>query len=139
MKKGVSISLKIVLLLVFTAIGYSSVWACGKSSSKKESHQPVSKCSKACCKKAQSSAKNSSCCKKHSSNTQKQKKGCCGEGDCQCSVSVTYLADLPKRFSLPIFHILPVFNQKSTFFYKQAFALSSVNDIWQPPIRNLPI
>jgi hypothetical protein len=143
MKLLLSISFKIVLLL-FTATSFSSAWACGKNSPKNESAQTVSKCTKSCCKKAQKSLKDNcnntkSCCKKQGSNTQKQKKGCCGDGDCQCSVSVTYLADLPKRISLPVFHITPVLNQKSLFYYKQVLALSSINDIWQPPISNLLI
>jgi hypothetical protein len=142
MKKMLSISLKIVLLLVFTAANYSSVWACDKSKAKKEVQHTVSKCQKACCKKEQSSSKSncqSTCCKKHSPNTQKQKKGCCGDGDCSCSVSTTVLADLPKLFILDISSPLPVFILKNDFFYKQVFSISSVNDIWQPPISVLSV
>jgi hypothetical protein len=140
MKKMMSISLKIVLLLVFTAATYTSAWACDKSKSKKEIQHTISKCQKACCKKSQSSSKSncqSACCKKHSSD--KQKKGCCGDGDCTCSVSITVLADLPKLFILDIQSPLPVFIPKNDFFYKQVFSNSSVNDIWQPPISVLSL
>ena len=91
-------------------------------------------------KKAQSSSNSncqSACCKKQSSDTQKQKKGCCGDGDCSCSVSTTVLADLPKLFVLNIPNPLPVFILKNDFFYKQVSTISSVNDIWQPPISVL--
>lgn len=142
MKKTLSISLKIVLLLVFTTATLNSVWACDKSKSKKEIQHTVSKCQKACCKKAQSGSKSncqSTCCKKQSSDTQKQKKGCCGDGDCSCSVSITVLADLPKLLILDISSSLPVSLFKNDFFYKQVFSNSSVNDIWQPPISVLSI
>ena len=146
MKKLLSISLKIVLLFVFTTATYFSAWACDKSKSKKEVQHAVSnrvsKCQKACCKKEQSSSNNncqSTCCKKQSSDAQKQKKGCCGDGDCSCSVSITVLADLPKLFVLNFSSPLPVFIPKNDFFYKQVFSNSSVNDIWQPPISVLSI
>ena len=140
MKKIMSISLKIVLLLVFTAATCTYAWACDKNKSKKEVQHTVSKCQKACCKKSQSGSKSncqSACCKKHSSD--KQKKGCCGDGDCTCSVSITVLADLPKLFILDIPSPLPVFILKNDFFYKQVFSNSSVNDIWQPPISVLSL
>ena len=133
-----SISLKIVLLFVFTATTYTYAWACDKSNSKKEVQHTVAKCQKACCKKVQSSSKSncqSACCTKNSSD--KQKKGCCGDGDCQCAVSTTVLADLPKLFVLNLSNPLPVFILKNDFFYKQVSTISSVNDIWQPPITVL--
>lgn len=142
MKSILSISLKIVLLFVFTATTYTSAWACDKSKSEKEVEHTVAKCQKACCQKAQSSSKSncqSECCKKHSSDTQKQKKGCCGDGDCCCSVSITVLADLPKLFILDMSSPLPVFIFKNDFSYKQVFTVSSVNDIWQPPISVLSL
>jgi hypothetical protein len=143
MKKMLSISLKIALLFVFMTATYFSAWACGdKSKSKKEVQHAVSKCQKACCKKTYSNSKSNcenTCCKKHTSDTQKQKKGCCGDGDCDCAVSITVLADLPKLFILDISSPLPVFISKNDFFYTQAFVTSSVNDIWQPPIIILSI
>ena len=137
-----SISLKIVLLFVFTTATYMSALACDKSSSKKAIHPTVSKCQKTCCKKVQSSSKSncqSVCCQKHSSDSQKEKKGCCGDGDCSCSVSTTVLADLPKLFILNFSSLSPVFISKNDFFYKQAFTISSITDIWQPPISVLSI
>jgi hypothetical protein len=142
MKKCLYISLKIVLLFVFTTATFNFARACDKSKSKKEVQHNVAKCQKACCKKVQSSSKSncqSICCKKNTSDTQKQKKGCCGDGDCSCSVSTTVLADLPKLFILDISSPLPVFNLKNTFIYKQVFSVSSVNDIWQPPISALSV
>jgi hypothetical protein len=142
MKKLLSISPKIVLLLVFTAATHTSAWACDKSNSKKEVQHTVSKCQKACCKKVKSSSKTNcqnTCCTKHSSDKHKEKKGCCGDGDCSCSVSITVLADLPKLFVLNIPTPLPVFLLKNVFFYKQVSTISSVNDIWQPPISVLSV
>jgi hypothetical protein len=142
MKKLLSISLKIVLLFVFTTATYNFAWACDKSNSKKGVQHTVSKCQKACCKKTQTGSESNcqtTCCKKHSSDKQKQKKGCCGDGDCQCSVPITVLADLPKLFILYILNPLPVFISKNDFFYKQVFTNSSVNDIWQPPISVLSV
>ncbi len=144
MKKLLSISLKIVLLFVFTTATYFSAWACDKSKAKKEVQHTVSKCQKACCKKEQSSSKSNcqtACCQKQSSDTQKQKKGCCGDGDCNCncSISTTVLADLPKLLILDFSSPTPVFIFKNDFFYKQVFSTSSVNDIWQPPISVLSI
>jgi hypothetical protein len=142
MKKLLSISLKTVLLLVFTVATYTSVWACDKSKSKKQVQHTVSKCQKSCCKKVESSSKSncqSACCTKNSSDKHKQKKGCCGDGDCQCAVSITVLADLPKLFILNILTPLPVFILKNVFFYKQVSTISSVNDIWQPPITVLSL
>lgn len=142
MQSLLSISLKIVLLFVFTTATHLSAWACDKSESKKEVQHTVSKCQKACCKKTQSSSKSNcqnACCKKHTSDTQKQKKGCCGDGDCSCSVSTTVLADLPKSFILDFLSTSPVFILRNDFFYKQVFSNSSVNDIWQPPISVLSL
>ena len=129
------------MLLVLTATTYSA-WACDKSNSKKEVQHTISKCQKACCKKEQSSSKDdcqNACCTKHSSDSQKQKKGCCGNGDCTCSVSITVLADLPKLFVLNIPTPLPVPLFKNDFLYKQVSTISSVNDIWQPPISVLSL
>ncbi len=142
MKKLLSISLKTVLLLVFTVATYTSVWACDKSNSKKQVQQTVAKCQKACCKKAPSSSESNcqkACCKKKSADTQKQEKGCCGDGDCQCSVSTTVLADLPKLFVFNISNLSPVFLFENDFHYKQVFTISSINDIWQPPITVLSL
>lgn len=142
MKALIHISLNVLLLLVFTAISPSVAWACGKSASKKEVSAHSKQCQKACCKKAKSSSKShcqNACCKKHSSDTQKQKKGCCGDGDCSCSFSTTHLADLPKLFVLDMPSSLPVFIFKNDFFYKRVFTNSSINDIWQPPISDLSI
>ena len=142
MKKMMSISLKIVLLFVFTTATYFSAWACDKRKAKKEVQHTVAKCQKVCCKKAQSNSESncqSTCCKKGSSDTQKQKKGCCGDGDCSCSVSTIVLADLPKLFILDIPNPLPVPLSKNAFFYKQVFSNSSFNVIWQPPISVLSL
>lgn len=130
------------MLFVFATMTITPAWACDKSSSKKEVQHTVLKCQKACCQKAQSSSHGncqSACCQKHSSDTQKQKKGCCGDGDCSCSVSITVLADLPKFFILDISSSLPVFILKNAFYYKQVFSKSSIQDIWQPPISVLSL
>ena len=137
-----SISLKIVLLFVFTTATYSSAWACYKSKSKKETQHQTAKCQKSCCTKHQTGTHSncqSACCKKNTSNTQKQKKGCCGDDDCSCSVSITVLADLPKSLVFNFSNIIAVFNVKNSFFYKQPFPSSPFNDIWQPPISVLSI
>lgn len=137
-----SISLKIILLFVFTTATHFPAWACDKSKTKKEVQHNVSKCQKACCKKAQPSSKSNcqnTCCNKNSSDKHKQKKGCCGDGDCFCSVSTTVLADLPKLFILDISSSLPVSIFKNDFSYKQVFSNSSVTDIWQPPISVLSL
>jgi hypothetical protein len=137
-----SISLKTVLLLVFTTAINTSVWACHKSTSKKEVQNTVLKCQKACCKKMQSNVKNncqSVCCKKQSTDKQKEKKGCCGDEDCSCSASTTILADLPKPFILNFSSLEPVFICENDFFYKQVFTITSINAIWQPPISVLSL
>lgn len=142
MKKSLSISLKIVLLLAFTTATVNSVWACDKSKAKKEVQHIASKCQKACCKKAQTGSESNcrtTCCNKKSTDSQKQKKGCCGDGDCNCSVSITFIADLPKLLLLDFSSPLPVFTSKNDFFYKQVFSSSSVSDIWQPPISVLSV
>jgi hypothetical protein len=121
---------------------YNFAWACDKNKSKQDLPHTISKCQKACCKKTQIGSESNcqtTCCKKHSSDKQKQKKGCCGDGDCSCSVSITFLADLPKLFILDIPNPLPVYIFKNDFFYKQVFTNSSINDIWQPPISVLSI
>lgn len=77
MKKMLSISLKIILLFVFTTATHFPAWACDKSKTKKEVQHNVSKCQKACCKKAQPSSKSNcqnTCCNKNSSDKHKQKK-----------------------------------------------------------------
>jgi hypothetical protein len=122
---------------MFTIATNSVAWACGKSNTKTVVLTTVSKCQKTCCNKAQSSSKTncqSACCSKHLSDSHKQKKGCCGDDNCSCSVSTTVLADLPKPFVLNISNPLPVFVFKNDFFYKQVFTSASFNDIWQPPI-----
>lgn len=118
------------------------MWACDKSKVKKETQHLASKCQKSCCKKQESGTAThckSACCDKKATKTNHQKKGCCGNGDCQCSISTTVSADLPK-FVFPQISIkLPVFNRKNIFSYKQVFINSSINDIWQPPINDLSI
>ena len=125
MKFIVSISLNIMLILVFTVSTTTSAWACGKNSHKKETQYSQPKCQKDC---------SQNCC----SNSKNKKKKCCG-GTCQCSVSVMYNADLPKQLTLETYSIRPVFIVKRDFFYKQAFSKSTIQDIWQPPITALPI
>lgn len=142
MKYLFNILLNFLLLFVFTAASYTSAWACDKSKSKKEIKLQTAKCQKSCCKKHQAvthSNCQSSCCKKNTSHAQEQKKGCCGDDDCSCSISITILGDLPKSLVFNIPNITSVFNVKNTFFYKQSFHSSSFNDIWQPPISNLSI
>ncbi|MBL7818886.1 MAG: hypothetical protein JNL70_28055 [Saprospiraceae bacterium] len=128
MKFIISLSLNLLLLLVFTTAPISYVWACsGKDKCKKETteHASKSKCEKDCCKKSCSDSKN-------------KKKGCCG-GDCSCSVSTLIMADLPKRLSIDKVLLRPVFIVKNDFFFKQIFPKSTFQDIWQPPRAFLSI
>lgn len=139
MKKVLFISLKIALLLVFTTT-YTSAWACDKSKTKKEVKHTDTKCQKTCCKNAQSNSSSNcknTCCKKQKHSSDIQKKGCCSDGDCTCSVTTNVLADLSKQFILDFPNSLPVFILKNDFFYKQVFSNTSINDIWQPPISVL--
>ena len=127
MKQLFSISLNILLLLVFTATPTSYIRACGKSKCKKEgteqtvAHQK-STCQKSTCQKG--------CCKKPCSDTTKKK--CCGD-NCQCSVLITASADILKQSPL-ILSLKSSPIQSNTFSYKQVILQSSIQDIWQPPI-----
>ena len=125
MKFIVSISLNLMLLLVFTISTTNSAWACGKNCDKKETLNSKPKCQKDC---------SQNCC----SNSKNKKKKCCGD-NCTCSVSVMFNADLPKQLTLETYPIRPVFIVKSAFFYKQTFSKSTIQDIWQPPITALSI
>lgn len=125
MKFIVSISLNVMLLLVFTISTTNSAWACGKNSHKKETLYSKSKSQKDC---------SQNCC----SNSENKKKKCCGD-NCTCSVSVMLIADLPKQLTIETFSTRPVFIVKRDFFYKQAFSKSTIQDIWQPPITALSI
>lgn len=140
MKYLTHILLKVLLLFVFTATSHTIAWACGKSQPKKQTQQYAARCQKSCCKKQQTRTYancQSTCCQKKTANTGKPQKGCCGDSDCSCSVTVTVLADLPQSLSLDIYNITPTVVIKNTFFYQQSFPLSSLNDIWQPPISAL--
>ena len=125
MKFIFSISLNVMLLLVFTVSTTTSAWACGKNSHKKETQYSKPKCQKDC---------SQNCC----SNSKNKKKKCCGD-NCTCSVSVMLNADLPKQLTIETYPIRPVFIVKSAFFYKQAFSKSTIQVIWQPPITALSI
>ncbi len=124
MKFILSISLNIILLFVFTTMTTNSAWACGKNNHKKETQYSASKCQKECCKKPCSDSKN-------------KKKGCCGDNNCNCPVSLTVMGDLPKLLSFDTIQSRPVFMAKRTFFFKQVLLKSSIQDIWQPPITVL--
>lgn len=142
MKKGFTISLNIVLLLFFTVTSQNALWACDKGKAEKETRHKTAKCQKSCCVKNHRGTDincKSVCCEKNKTKTEHQKKGCCGDGDCSCSVSTTVLADLPKLYLFDFSKIPPVFIVKNTFFYKQVFTKSSINSIWQPPISDLSI
>lgn len=142
MKKGFTISLNIVLLLFFTVTSNTTMWACDKSKTKKETQHNTAKCQKSCCKKHQTGTAincQSACCDKKTNKASHQKKGCCGDGDCQCSISTTVSADLPKLVFPQISIKSPVLNRKTNFLYKQVFTKSSINSIWQPPISDLSI
>lgn len=142
MKKGFTISLNIVLLLFFTVTINTTMWACDKSKTQKEAQHSTAKCQKSCCKKHQAGTVancRSACCDTKTNRTSHQKKGCCGDGDCSCSISTTVSADLPKLVFPNISIKSPVFIVKNTFFYKQVFTKSSINAIWQPPISDLSI
>jgi hypothetical protein len=124
MKFIISISLNILLLLVFTTAPTTSTWACGGDKCKKETTEHKSKCQK-------------DCCKKPSSDSKKNKKGCCGD-NCNCSVSITVMADMPTQLPLSIStNFCPIFIEKRPFFYKRAIIQSTIQDIWQPPITFL--
>jgi hypothetical protein len=142
MKKGFTISLNIVLLLFLTVTSNTPMWACGKSKTQKEAQHSMAKCQKSCCKKHQAGTVancKSACCDKKTTQSSHQKKGCCGDGGCSCSVSTTVSADLPK-LALPQISIQsPVLNRKTNFLYKQVHIKSSINSIWQPPISVLSI
>ena len=126
MKFILSISLNVLLLLVFTAATTSCAWACGgKDNCKKETTEHKTKCQKDCCKKEHSDSK-------------KNKKGCCGD-DCSCSPIVTIVADLPKVLFTDNANFYPIFCIKNAFFYKQASPESTIQDILQPPISVLAI
>lgn len=122
--------LNILLLFMFTTAPNITMWACEKSKSKNAEQHTKSSCQKACCKKDTS---NKTCCQKHSTDSKDDKKGCCGENECQCSISVTVLADLPKQLSI-ISSIQPVIIKKKIFSFKQVTLSSTIQDIWQPPI-----
>ena len=130
MKLSLSIMLNILLLFVFTTAPNIPMWACEKSKSKNAEQHTKSSCQKACCKKGTSKK---TCCQRHSTDSKNDKKGCCGEDECQCSVSITVLVDLPKQL-LIIFSIQPVTIQQNIFSYKQVILSSTIQDIWQPPI-----
>jgi hypothetical protein len=122
MKQIFSISLNILLLLVFTATPTSYISACGKSKCKKEVVQHTASHQKSTCQKG--------CCKKTDSHPKKNK--CCGD-NCRCSVSITASADMPKQLPI-ILSIKSVPIYSHTFFYKQVILQSTIQDIWQPPI-----
>jgi hypothetical protein len=125
MKFIVSISLNVMLLLIFTIVTTTSVWACGKNCHEKETSNIEYNCQKDC---------SQNCC----SNAKNKKKKCCGD-NCTCSVSLMYNADLPKQLTLETFPIRLVFIVKRVFYYKQAFSKSTIQDIWQPPLTVLSI
>ena len=127
MKQLFSISLNVLLLLVFTTTPSSYTWACGKSKCKKEETQQTQSHQKPTCQKG--------CCKKSGSDT--KKKNCCGD-NCQCSVSITVSADMPKQLPL-ILSVKSVPIHFNTFFYKQIIFQSTIQDIWQPPITVLSV
>ena len=141
MKKHLSISLNIVLLFVFTIASHTAIWACDKSKAHKDIQHVSAKCQKACCQKKNTGTTThcqSTCCKKHGTDTQKQKKGCCGHGDCTCSVSTTVVAVLPNLLFID-FQKPPALIFKKDYFYKQVVLQSSIADIWQPPLTALSI
>lgn len=128
MKYAVSISLNIVLLLVFTIANTVPSWACGKSNHRSQVQYQQAKCSSNCQK---------DCCKKSCADSKNKKKKCCG--DCSCSNSITVIADLPKQ--LPLNHFLKkhVFIFKSGFTYVELNSKPTIQDIWQPPITLLSV
>lgn len=129
MKCKVSISLNVMLLLVFTIAATTPAWACGKSNHKKEAqyHQSEvqSKCEKKCCKMPCGDSKN-------------KKKKYCG-GDCTCSTSITVIADLPKQLTIDNLLKKPVFILKPVFSYIEINSKSTIQDIWQPPMTLLSV
>lgn len=125
MKLILSISLHLLLLLVFTTTPTTYVWACGgKDKCVKETTEHKAKCQKACCKKPHSDSK-------------KNKKGCCGD-NCDCAFSIIVIADLTTQSPLSIFtNLYSIFIEKRAFTYKSMVVQSSIQDIWQPPITCL--
>ena len=123
MKYAVSISLNIVLLLVFTIANIVPARACGKSNHRNQVQYQQAKCSSNCQK---------DCCKKSCADSKNKKKKCCG--DCSCSNSITVIADLPKQLPLDNFLKKTVFISKTVFTYIEINSKSTIQDIWQPPI-----
>jgi hypothetical protein len=122
MKFIASISFQFLLLLVFTTAPTAHAWACGgKDKCAKETTEHKSKCQKECCKKAHP-------------NSKKNKKSCCGD-NCNCSVSITVMADLPTQLPLSMSpDFCSIFVEKRAFIYKNAVLQSTIQDIWQPPM-----
>ncbi len=129
MKYAISISLNVVLLLVFTIVTTTPSWACGKNSHKKVAQNHHTKKSSNCQKE---------CCKKSCGDSKNKKKKCCG-GDCSCSTWTIVIADLPKQISIDNFHKKPVFISKTVFLYREINSKSTIQDIWQPPITLLSV
>jgi hypothetical protein len=108
----------------------SDAYACGKTCTKETVKTEQS---------TQKEAKQSNCCsnsseKCHHSNKKDSKKGC-GD-DCNCSITVHYVADLTQKF---VFHFIfqTNFIEKFDFLYQQATPKSVIYAIWQPPITSL--
>ena len=115
-----AILLPCAMIFVLGLLPTSSIQACN---GKKQAHKTQVKCSSKCQK---------NCCKKLCSDPKKKKKGCCGD-DCSCAPNLVVLADLPNV--LPIYlSKRRIIIEKSTFFYKNSFPISTIQDIWQPPI-----
>ena len=129
MKCKISISLNIVLLLVFTLATATPAWACGKSNHKKIAKYYQSKCLSNCQKE---------CCNKPCGDSKNKKKKCCG-GDCTCSNSTIAIADLPKQLNIDNLLIKTVSISKTVFSYREINSKSTIQDIWQPPITLLSV
>ena len=115
-----AILLPCAMIIVLGLLPTSSIQACN---GKKQAHNKEVKNAKKCEK---------DCCKKPCSDPKKKKKGCCGD-NCQCPPNLVILADLP--YELPIsLSKRPIIIEKSIFFYKNSFPISTIQDIWQPPI-----
>jgi hypothetical protein len=130
MKNWISISLHLLLWLVFLATPASDAYACGKTCcSKPETieNQPI--------KQEESSKCGSECAQKcHHSHKKDSKKGC-GD-DCNCSTTVVMVADLPQKINF-VFYFKTNFVEKCFFLYQQACSKSVIYAVWQPPITFL--
>jgi hypothetical protein len=130
MKNWISISLHLLLWLVFLATPASEVYACGKNCcSKSETIENQS------IKEVKSSKCGSDCAKKCQHSHNKDSKKGCGD-DCNCSISVIIVADLIPKIVLQ-FRFQTIFIENHLFLYQQACPKPVIHAVWQPPITHL--